>query len=206
MKKILLTLVVTLFSMNSLFAQDIAKKADGIYNGKLWISLMAPVDDDTDFTEGQEIKVFANNDNTVTFALYNFSFMGSVLGDIVLSDIPVTEKDGKILFGENEMQSFHFMLGTEPIEATAKLNSKSSYIEGGRLYADIDVLWTDMPGSDEAAPIFVRFDGNKTAATGIANIAAGQTGGSESIYNLSGVRIGVAKGLCIKNGKKVFVK
>ena len=72
MKKILLTLVVTLFSMNSLFAQDIAKKADGIYNGKLWINLMAPVDDDTDFTEGQEIKVFANNDNTVTFALYNF--------------------------------------------------------------------------------------------------------------------------------------
>ena len=89
MKKILLTLVVTLFSVNSLFAQDIAKKADGVYNGKLWISLMAPVDDDTDFTEGQEIKVFANNDNTVTFALYNFSFMGSVLGDIVLSDIPV---------------------------------------------------------------------------------------------------------------------
>ena len=56
MKKILLTLGVTLLSMNSLFAQDIAKKADGIYNGKLWISLMAPVDDDTDFTEGQEIK------------------------------------------------------------------------------------------------------------------------------------------------------
>ena len=33
MKKILLTLVVTLFSVNSIFAQDIAKKADGIYNG-----------------------------------------------------------------------------------------------------------------------------------------------------------------------------
>ena len=90
MKKILLTLVVTLFSVNSMFAQDVAKKADGVYNGKLWISLMAPIDDETEFTDGQEIKVFPNEDNTVTFALYNFSFMGSVLGDIVLPNIPVT--------------------------------------------------------------------------------------------------------------------
>ena len=200
MKKILLTLVVTLFSMNSLFAQDIAKKADGIYNGKLWISLMAPVDDDTDFTEGQEIKVFANNDNTVTFALYNFSFMGSVLVDIVLSDIPVTEKDGKILFGEKAPVAFNF--AEAGIEATAQLNSTTSFIEGSRIYADIDVVWTN----GDNLPIYVRFDGNKTASTGIANIAAGKNSGEECIYNLSGVRISTAKGLCIKNGKKVFVK
>ena len=200
MKKILLTLVVTLFSMNSLFAQDIAKKADGIYNGKLWISLMAPVDDDTDFTEGQEIKVFANNDNTVTFALYNFSFMGSVLVDIVLSDIPVTEKDGKILFGEKAPVAFNF--AEAGIEATAQLNSTTSFIEGDRIYADIDVVWTN----GDNLPIYVRFDGNKTASTGIANIAAGKNSGEECIYNLSGVRISTAKGLCIKNGKKVFVK
>ena len=200
MKKILLTLVVTLFSMNSLFAQDIAKKADGIYNGKLWISLMAPVDDDTDFTEGQEIKVFANNDNTVTFALYNFSFMGSVLGDIVLSDIPVTEKDGKILFGEKAPVAFNF--AEAGIEATAQLNSTTSFIEGDRIYADIDVVWTN----GDNLPIYVRFDGNKTASTGIANIAAGKNSGEECIYNLSGVRISAAKGLCIKNSKKVFVK
>ena len=200
MKIILLTLVVTLFSMNSLFAQDIAKKADGIYNGKLWISLMAPVDEDTDFTEGQEIKVFAYNDNTVTFALYNFSFMGSVLGDIVLSDIPVTEKDGKILFGEKAPVAFNF--AEAGIEATAQLNSTTSFIEGDRIYADIDVVWTN----GDNLPIYVRFDGNKTAATGIANIAAGKNSGEECIYNLSGVRISTAKGLCIKNGKKVFVK
>ena len=30
--------------------------------------------------------------------------------------------------------------------------------------------------------------------------------GIENIYNLNGVRISTAKGLCIKNGKKVFVK
>ena len=200
MKKILLTLVVTLFSMNSLFAQDIAKKADGIYNGKLWISLMSPIDDETEATDGQEIKVFANNDNSVTFALYNFSFMGSVLGDIVLSDIPVTEKDGKILFGEKAPVAFNF--AEAGIEATAQLNSTTSFIEGDRIYADIDVVWTN----GDNLPIYVRFDGNKTAATGIANIAAGKNSGEECIYNLSGVRISTAKGLCIKNGKKVFVK
>ena len=200
MKKILLTLVVTLFSMNSLFAQDIAKKADGVYNGKLWISLMSPIDDETEATDGQEIKVFANNDNSVTFALYNFSFMGSVLGDIVLPNIPVTEKDGKILFGEKAPVAFNF--AEAGIEATAQLNTTTSFIEGGRIYADIDVVWTN--GGN--VPIYVRFDGNKTASTGIANIAAGKNSGEECIYNLSGVRISTAKGLCIKNGKKVFVK
>lgn len=200
MKKILLTLVVTLFSMNSLFAQDIAKKADGIYNGKLWISLMSPIDDETEATDGQEIKVFANNDNSVTFALYNFSFMGSVLGDIVLPNIPVTEKDGKILFGEKAPVAFNF--AEAGIEATAQLNSTTSFIEGSRIYADIDVVWTN----GDNLPIYVRFDGNKTASTGIANIAAGKNSGEECIYNLSGVRISTAKGLCIKNGKKVFVK
>ena len=200
MKKILLTLVVTLFSMNSLFAQDIAKKADGVYNGKLWISLMSPIDDETEATDGQEIKVFANNDNSVTFALYNFSFMGSVLGDIVLPNIPVTEKDGKILFGEKAPVAFNF--AEAGIEATAQLNSTTSFIEGSRIYADIDVVWTN----GDNLPIYVRFDGNKTASTGIANIAAGKNSGEECIYNLSGVRISTAKGLCIKNGKKVFVK
>lgn len=200
MKKILLTLVVTLFSVNSMFAQDVAKKADGVYNGKLWISLMAPIDDETEFTDGQEIKVFPNEDNTVTFALYNFSFMGSVLGDIVLPNIPVTEKDGKILFGEKAPVAFNFV--EAGIEATAQLNSTTSYVDGNRLYADIDVIWTN----GDNLPIYVRFDGNKTAATGIANIAASKNSGEEYIYNLSGVRMSTAKGLCIKNGKKVFVK
>lgn len=200
MKKILLTLVVTLFSMNSLFAQDIAKKADGIYNGKLWISLMSPIDDESEPVEGQEIKIFPDGENTVTFALYNFMFGDAVLGDIVLPNIPVTEKDGKILFGEKAPVAFNF--AEAGIEATAQLNTTTSFIEGGRIYADIDVVWTN--GGN--VPIYVRFDGNKTAATGIANIAAGKNSGEECIYNLSGVRISTAKGLCIKNGKKVFVK
>lgn len=200
MKKILLTLVVTLFSMNSLFAQDIAKKADGIYNGKLWINLMSPIDDESEPVEGQEIKIFPDGENTVTFALYNFMFGDAVLGDIVLPNIPVTEKDGKILFGEKAPVAFNF--AEAGIEATAQLNTTTSFIEGGRIYADIDVVWTN--GGN--VPIYVRFDGNKTAATGIANIAAGKNSGEECIYNLSGVRISTAKGLCIKNGKKVFVK
>ena len=88
------------------------------------------------------------------------------------------------------------------IEATAQLNSTTSFVDGNRLYADIDVIWTN----GDNIPIYVRFDGNKTAATGIANIAAGKNSGQETIYNLNGVRISTAKGLCIKNGKKVFVK
>ena len=178
MKKILLTLVVTLFSMNSLFAQDIAKKADGIYNGKLWINLMSPIDDESEPVEGQEIKIFPDGENTVTFALYNFMFGDVVLGDIILPNVPVTESNGKLVFGANEPKFFNFES------------------------AGIDVVWTN--GGN--VPIYVRFDGNKTADTGIVNIAAGKHNGIENIYNLNGVRISAAKGLCIKNGKKVFVK
>lgn len=200
MKKILLTLVVTLFSVNSMFAQDVAKKADGVYNGKLWINLMNPIDDESEPVEGQEIKIFPDGENTVTFALYNFKFGDAVLGDIILPNIPVTESNTKLVFGTNEPKYFNFE--SAGIEATAQLNSTTSFIETGRLYADIDVIWTN----GDNVPIYVRFDGNKTAATGIANIAAGKNSGIESIYNLNGVRIGVAKGLCIKNGKKVLVK
>ena len=200
MKKILLTLVVTLFSMNSLFAQDIAKKADGIYNGKLWINLMSPIDDESEPVEGQEIKIFPDGENTVTFALYNFMFGDAVLGDIVLPNVPVTESNGKLVFGANEPKYFNFE--SAGIEATAQLNSTTSFIETGRLYADIDVIWTN--GGN--VPIYVRFDGNKTGDTGIAIVSTNKNNGIESIYNFAGVRMSTAKGLCIKNGKKVFVK
>ena len=200
MKKILLTLVVTLFSMNSLFAQDIAKKADGIYNGKLWINLMSPIDDESEPVEEQEIKIFPDGENTVTFALYNFMFGDAVLGDIVLPNVPVTESNGKLVFGANEPKYFNFE--SAGIEATAQLNSTTSFIETGRLYADIDVIWTN--GGN--VPIYVRFDGNKTGDTGIAIVSTNKNNGIESIYNFAGVRMSTAKGLCIKNGKKVFVK
>ena len=200
MKKILLTLVVTLFSVNSIFAQDIAKKADGIYNGKLWINLMSPIDDESEPVEGQEIKIFPDGENTVTFALYNFMFGDAVLGDIVLPNVPVTESNGKLVFGTNEPKYFNFE--SAGIEATAQLNSTTSFIETGRLYADIDVIWTN--GGN--VPIYVRFDGNKTGDTGIANVSTNKNNGIESIYNFAGVRMSVAKGLCIKNGKKAFVK
>ena len=200
MKKILLTLVVTLFSVNSLFAQDIAKKADGVYNGKLWINLMSPIDDESEPVEGQEIKIFPDGENTVTFALYNFMFGDAVLGDIVLPNVPVTESNGKLVFGANEPKYFNFE--SAGIEATAQLNSTTSFIETGRLYADIDVIWTN--GGN--VPIYVRFDGNKTGDTGIAIVSTNKNNGIESIYNFAGVRMSTAKGLCIKNGKKVFVK
>ena len=200
MKKFLLTLAVTLFSMNSMFAQEIAKKADGIYNGKLWINLMSPIDDESEPVEGQEIKIFPDGENTVTFALYNFKFGDVVLGDIVLPNVPVTESNGKLVFGTNEPKYFNFE--SAGIEATAQLNSTTSFIETGRLYADIDVIWTN--GGN--VPIYVRFDGNKTGDTGIANVSTNKNNGIESIYNFAGVRMSVAKGLCIKNGKKVFVK
>lgn len=200
MKKFLLTLFAALLSMNSLFAQNIAKQADGIYSGDLWVCLFEPAFDDETKSPGESVQIYVDGEGTVTLALYNFSFLGMSLGDIVLPKIPVMEKEGKIVFGENETVYLNFE--SFGIEASAHLNSETSFIDGKRLFADIDVVWTN----GENTPIYVRFDGNWTAETGIKNIAENKTAAPESIYNLSGVRMSTAKGLCIKNGKKVFVK
>lgn len=199
MKKFLLALVAVLLMAGTTNAQTVANEVAGNYTGKLAISLTSK--DDLQFgEETYNVVLTADGNNTVTFALNNFGFAGSNLGDIVLPNIPVQKQtNGSILFGENSAKTFSFLDGA--IVATAKINETSSIIKGDSLIADVDVIWK----AAEDMPIYVQFKGKKeSTSTGIQQAATKNA--VNAIYDLQGRRLQKApsKGLFIMNGKKVI--
>ena len=199
MKKFLLSLVAVLLMAGTTNAQTVANEVAGNYTGKLAISLTSK--EDLEFgEETYNVVLTADGNNTVTFALNNFGFAGSNLGDIVLPNIPVQKQtNGSILFGENSAKTFSFLDGA--IVATAKINETSSVIKGDSLIADVDVVWK----AEEDRPIYVQFKGKKeSTSTGIQQTATKNV--VNAIYDLQGRRLHQApnKGLFILNGKKVI--
>ena len=199
MKKFLLALVAVLLMAGTTNAQTVANEVAGNYTGKLAISLTSK--EDLQFgEETYNVVLTADGNNTVTFALNNFGFAGSNLGDIVLPNIPVQKQtNGSILFGENSAKTFSFLDGS--IVATAKINETSSVIKGDSLIADVDVVWK----AAEDMPIYVQFKGKKeSTSTGIQQAATKNV--ANAIYDLQGRRLHQApnKGLFIVNGKKVI--
>ena len=199
MKKFLLSLVALFLMAGTTHAQTVANEVAGNYTGKLAISLTSK--EDLQFgEETYNVVLTADGNNTVTFALNNFGFAGSNLGDIVLPNIPVQKQtNGSILFGENSAKTFSFLDGS--IVATAKINETSSIIKGDSLIADVDVVWK----AAEDMPIYVQFKGKKeSTSTGIQQAATKNV--ANAIYDLQGRRLQKApnKGLFILNGKKVI--
>ena len=174
MKKFLLALVAVLLMAGTTNAQTVANEVAGNYTGKLAISLTSK--DDLQFgEETYNVVLTADGNNTVTFALNNFGFAGSNLGDIVLPN-------GAIV-------------------ATAKINETSSIIKGDSLIADVDVIWK----ASEDMPIYVQFKGKKEAtATGIQQAATKNAANAIYDLQGRRLQKAPNKGLFILNGKKVI--
>lgn len=189
-------------------AQDVTTAVQGNYVGDLYVSLFNPLYNETTKDPNPcSVNVVADGENTVTFALYNFSFSGAPCGDIILKNIPVSEDSNQsVVFGENAPVGLVLMDGA--IEATAQINKNASSITGKQITADIDVMWTNAPG--EPTPIYVRFVGEyKGAPTGISAIETAKR--ASGVYSLAGVRLGnstqgLPKGIYIVDGQKKFVK
>ena len=199
MKKTLLIIVLLLgaFAGN---AQNVAKEAAGLYYGQLFISIQDEITDNNAVPmEGQSIVIEAQSNNTVKFALYNFSLAeGFSLGDIVLENIPVSkDANGKITFGKNNPVRFAFMDGN--ILADASINSTGSYVDKGDARVDVDVVWVQEGGVD--IPIYVRFLGSK-ATLQVPNsdfeswVHTNEPGnGWYSFHSASGSQAGTGRGL-----------
>jgi len=220
MKKTLLTLCAALFTLGMQAQTTAADAAAGTYSGVLYVALGDPIDDSTEpmyemdedynpvldedgnkIYTTYEVEITKEDDSHVTFGLYNFGFMGMNLGDIILPGVPVElDEDGKVKFGENEAKNFSFLEGE--IEATAKINETTSYIDGTDAYVDVDVVWTNA--GDDDVPIYVRFIGSKPEDTGISQVTRDK-GQVTSVYDLQGRKLTkVQQGVNIVNGSKII--
>ena len=202
MKKFLLSLVAVLTLTVNATAQNINDLV-GSYTGDLYIQLIDPINEETEALPNQSIKIEAGEGQSINFALYNFAFAGMNLGDIILNNVGVKSEGNLVKFNDEKPVELSFLNGI--IEATAKINPATSYIEGDKIVANLDVVWTN---ADAPTPIYVRFIGKKKAATGIDNIATQQTA-NEGIYTLNGVCVNanslknLPSGIYIVNGKKM---
>lgn len=183
---------------------EAASQASGAYTGDLYISLAELTDTDEPMPN-QNIQIVADGEQTVTLSIYNFAFAGAILGDIVLTKVPVAKQnDGTITFGENSPVNLDF---TEAgIQATAKINEKTSLIKNGEIVANIDVVWTNAPAP---TPIYVRFVGKNPTPLAIENVTTNLQKDSNTIYSITGVRVNernLQKGIYVRGGKKFIVK
>lgn len=185
-------------------AQNIAELV-GTYNGDLYIQLEAPITEETEALPNQSIKIEAGEGKSINFALYNFAFGTMNLGDIVINNVGVKSEGKLVKFNDETPVNLSFLFGA--IQATAKINPTTSQIDGDKIVANLDVVWTN---SDPVVPIYVRFVGKKDPHTGIDKIETSTTN-KKGIYTLNGIRVNanslneLPKGIYIVNGKK-FIK
>lgn len=179
MKKILLSLIaVALFSASAVAQTETDVAGD--YQGKLYISLGEPINEESECIDGEKVSLVANEDGTVDFKLKNFAFADMTLGDIEVNHLHLIFKGNFAKFSDVEPVNLVFNQGTDAeIHATALINEQESYIRGERIVVDLPVMWTNVPGMDEPMPIYVLFDGKKVAQAaevGVKDIAGGYEG------------------------------
>lgn len=214
MKKTLLLLFAAVLGCTA-WAQtagDPAKVA-GTYTCDLYLSLQDPITDETESLPGMPVTLEAGSEaGTVNFAIYNLTLedLGE-FGDIVLNNIPLLTDGGtRYTFGENAPVRLSLLGGQ--IQADVNINTTTSYVEGTKLRADVDIAWiTNEADRTQDVPIYVRVIGDRPSdpaaiRTALTSAPAAQQG----VYNLSGQRVAstwsgaLPHGVYIVNGKKVI--
>lgn len=173
----------TFYSVNSV--QKIDGEITGVYLDQL--------EDDEQLEKGVPY-VFLANEETVTITCTGVPFVGyegtalGLVGNLKAEKIQVPE--GK-----------YFMNTANTIAMTTdKVKAK---IAENRAYFDLDDVPEYSAAGAGAKTVFFGLSGS---ATGIDAVNAGNEM-SGAVYNIMGQRVGAgAKGLLIKNGKKIFVK
>lgn len=206
MKKFLLSLAVLLTATFSANAQVVdTKPICGTYTCDFYLSF-EPIPDNLEPIPGTPVQILPGDEaGTINFFLQNFSMNGEVLGDVLLKNIKVQcDAEGKYTFVEHDAQRVE--LPAADIVADAKLNCTTTYVKGGKLYADVDIVWimNDVPVS----PIYVRLISTASTA-GIGEVSVNRTT-RNGVYTLDGRFLGnelkanAPKGVYVVNGKKIL--
>lgn len=217
MKKLLLslfTLSAVCLSANAQAetaeAVDVTK-VTGTYNCDLYLSIGEPIPAEAEAFPDTPVSLEEGaKAGTVNFAIYNLYLgedLGS-LGDIVLPNVGLLEAgEGKYTFAENAPVRLKLSVMGNPVDADVHINKETSHIEGGKLYADVDISWIGGFDGVNDVPIYVRVVGPKKDEAGVKGVKVGKAAAAGAVYTLNGVRATRAgKGVYIIGGKKVAVK
>ena len=116
----------------------------GVYSGQLTVSLGAGTPED------KNIEIYpGSQESSVTFVLPDFTFMSIPLGDIVLTDIPVTD-------GSMALEDYPLLMPA-PLSTTVTVDMTGSFTE--QLTANLTIA---VPGVGDVP---VSFTGTRTLAT-----------------------------------------
>lgn len=202
MKKFLLSLVAFIATSTLTFAQDV-KNILGSYNCDLFLSVAAPIDGETVPENNKPVQLLpAEKESCVNFLIKNLELSIGNFGDILLENVKVAYNEPTNTYSFTESPTKRLELLGGNITADVKVNTKTSYVKNGQLYADVDIAWI-QEGQDDT-PIYVRVISNKFTS-GINTATVAKAAAKQGIYTLSGVRVANAqKGLYIVNGKKVI--
>ena len=202
MKKFLLSLVAFIATSTLTFAQDV-KNILGSYNCDLFLSVAAPIDGETVPENNKPVQLLpAEKESCVNFLIENLELSIGNFGDILLENVKVAYNEATNTYSFIESPTKRLELLGGAIIANVKVNTTTSYVKDGQLYADVDLAWI-QEGADDT-PIYVRVISNKFTS-GINTATVAKAAAKQGIYTLSGVRVANAqKGLYIVNGKKVI--
>lgn len=132
------------------------------------------------------IEIIPTGENTCTFKLPNFALgdgdSAMQLGDIVVENVTVTEKDGVKTFS-GVTKDLKLMIDMILADVTIK-----GTITGDVADMTIDVIWTNSPLNEEGTPIYVTFTTNPVTS-GITDITVDNSNAPVEFYNLQGVRV-----------------
>ena len=175
MKKFLLSILALCLASTAAMAQtsDAVKASTGLYTGDLYVSF-DPINEETEVTGQQTVELKADGANTIQFALRNFAFGEMQLGDIIIPAIEVALQNSKVSFGEKEALRMTLGKGETAIDCAVKILSTSSQIENNKLVVNLDITWFF---GEEQTPIYVRFVGDKVAASAAVKASVGDYNG-----------------------------
>lgn len=184
-------------------------KVTGTYDSDLYISISEPIPSDAEAMPNMSVKLEkGTKDGAVNFAIYDLDLGEGIgnLGDIVLPNVEIVDAgNGKYTFAKYTPVRLNLNVAGSTVDADVTINSETSYIDNGKLYADVDIAWIGGFDGTNDVPIYVRAIGTKSSSDGISGVKATAKVGADAVYNLNGVRVSQpGKGVYIIGGKKVI--
>lgn len=181
------------------------------YEDDLAIKMGAEATEDETIRSKAAIQIVPYGDGLCTFTLPNFTLtMGDEempLGDIVVDNVTITEKDG-----------VNYYEGTVPVmELLDGMIKAHVSLSGTVEYMKIDVIWLaaneEDPTDPENIPIYVEFGKKADIPTGIINANVDNENEPVEFFNLQGFRVNgdnLTPGIYVRrqgsNVSKVLVK